>query len=210
MTSPASDQTAPIPRRAIAYLIDAFIAAALTILLVGGLVVAATLAGAQGMLGTLLVGGPIVLLLLLAWFVVYTLMQAGSGSIGMRAQGLRLISERDGARLGFGRALLRNIVFGLACSIVVGYFTPLFDGSGRFQGWHDKAVGALMCDARASAPAAAASADPAPPTAAPLQGAPRPAAPAAPLPPATFPTAPAAVAPVAPAQPTVPTRPAPP
>ncbi|MET0296826.1 MAG: RDD family protein, partial [Microbacterium sp.] len=150
MTQAASSPIAPIPRRAIAYVIDAFIAAGLAIVLWGALVVVATLSGAEGMLTTLLIGAPIVSLVLLAWFVVYTSMQAGNGSIGMRAQGLRLVSASHGGGLGFGRTLLRNIIFVLASSIVVGYFTPLFDGSGRFQGWHDKVAGSLMLDARAA------------------------------------------------------------
>lgn len=170
MTQSASAQIAPISRRAIGFLIDAFIAVGLTIVLGVGLVIAATLAGPEGMLTTLLIGGLIVLILLLGWFVGYTLMQAGAGSIGMRAQGLRLVSAREQGPLGFGRALLRNIIFGLACSIVVGYFTPLFDGSGRFQGWHDKVAGSLMVDARTTAPGALA------PTAAPATSAPVPSA----------------------------------
>lgn len=169
-------QVAPISRRAVAYLIDALIAGGLGIVLGGGLLVAASLAGGlEGTLRTLLIGGPIVSLVLLAWFVVYTLMQAGNGSIGMRAQGLRLASAIDGKPLGFGRALLRNIIFGLAGAIVVGYFSPLFDGSGRFQGWHDKVGNALMLDARVDAPAHSA-----PPTQAPPAGVPASLASAAP------------------------------
>jgi uncharacterized RDD family membrane protein YckC len=203
MTQPASAQIAPVSRRAIGFLIDAFIAAALAIVLIGGVVVAATLAGPEGMLTTLLIGAPIVSLLLLGWFVVYTLMQAGKGSIGMRAQGLRLASAADQTPLGFGRALLRNIIFGLACSIVVGYFTPLFDGSGRFQGWHDKVAGSLMLDATAAAsgesgssaadgapvrvPSAAQPAVPTPVHPAPAQ--------AAPMPSPSSPVAPSAAAP---------------
>lgn len=212
MTEPATTQIAPISRRAIGYLIDAFIATGLAIVLGGALVVTATLAGGtEGMLTTLLIGGPIVLLLLVAWFVVYTLMQAGNGSIGMRAQGLRLVSARDDARLGFGRALLRNIIFGLACAIVVGYFTPLFDGSGRFQGWHDKVAGSLMLSTRATvagAPSAgAAAATPAAVTPAPVQ----PASSAASAIPATSakPSMPAPAFPAASMIPTAPPRPAP-
>jgi uncharacterized RDD family membrane protein YckC len=158
-------QVAPISRRAVAYIIDALIAGGLGIVLGGGLLVAASLAGGiEATLTTLLIGGPIVSLVLLAWFVVYTLMQAGNGSIGMRAQGLRLASATDGKPVGFGRALLRNIIFGLAGAIVVGYFSPLFDGSGRFQGWHDKVGNALMLDARAEAPAGSATTAPGAPT----------------------------------------------
>ncbi|MCK2035549.1 RDD family protein [Microbacterium sp. SSW1-49] len=146
-------QVAPVSRRAVAYIIDALIAGGLGVVLGGGLLVAASLAGGiEATLTTLLIGGPIVSLVLLAWFVVYTVMQAGNGSIGMRAQGLRLASAVDGTPVGFGRALLRNVIFGLAGAIVVGYFSPLFDGSGRFQGWHDKVGNALMLDARVEAP----------------------------------------------------------
>jgi uncharacterized RDD family membrane protein YckC len=149
MTQPAPVQIAPISRRAVGFLIDAFIAAGVAIVLFGGLVVAATVGGSEAVAATLLIGGGAVVLLLLAWFVVYTAMQAGRGSIGMRVQRIRLVRAADDMPLGFGRALLRNIVFGLAGAIVVGYFTPLFDGSDRFQGWHDKAAGSLMVDASA-------------------------------------------------------------
>lgn len=160
MTQPAFAQIAPINRRAIGYLIDAAIAAGLAVVLYGGLVAAVSLSGGiEAGLTTLLIGGPIVSLVLLGWFVVYTLMQAGTGSIGMRTQGLRLASATDGSPLGFGRALLRNVIFGLAAGIVVGYFTPLFDGSGRFQGWHDRVANALVLDARLSPAPARESAD---------------------------------------------------
>lgn len=164
MTQPAPDQIAPVARRAVAYIIDALIAGGLAIVLGGGLLIAASLTGSiEGSIGVLLVGGPVVSLVLLGWFVVYTVMQAGNGSIGMRAQGLRLVSAADASPLGFGRALLRNIIFGLAASVVVGYFTPLFDGSGRFQGWHDKVAGSLMLDAKVPAPVGSAAASPAAP-----------------------------------------------
>ncbi|WP_047522452.1 RDD family protein [Microbacterium sp. ZOR0019] len=158
MTQPALDQIAPLSRRAVAYVIDALIAGGLAIVLGGGLLVAASLTGSvEGMVGVLLVGGPVVSLVLLGWFVVYTVMQAGAGSIGMRAQGVRLVAAADGGPLGFGRALLRNVIFGLAAAVVVGYFTPLFDGSGRFQGWHDKVAGSLILDARKAGPVGSAS-----------------------------------------------------
>ncbi|PRB57508.1 RDD family protein, partial [Microbacterium sp. MYb24] len=203
MTQPAPDQIAPVSRRAVAYIIDALIAGGLAIVLGGGLLVAVPLAGSvEGGLGILMIGGPLVSLVLLGWFFVYTVMQAGGGSIGMRAQGLRLVSATDGSPLGFGRTLLRNVIFGLAASVVVGYFTPLFDGSGRFQGWHDKVAGALMLDARVSGPlestavapaAVPASAVPAgrsTPTAAPaIPGIPQPVAAPAPAAPAPVPVA---------------------
>ncbi|MFD5224367.1 RDD family protein [Microbacterium sp. NPDC058342] len=150
---PAGD-VAPINRRAVAYIIDAAIGAGISVVV--PVVVMSVVAAASGdVLTALVIAGPLFSILGLAWLVVYTLMQAGKGSIGMRTQGLRLAGVADGAPIGFGRALLRNIVWGLAAAIVVGYFTVLFDGSGRFQGWHDKVAGAIMLDARTSpAPAA--------------------------------------------------------
>ncbi|AZS45908.1 RDD family protein [Microbacterium oxydans] len=217
MTQPAPDQIAPVARRAVAYIIDALIAGGLAIVLGGGLLIAASLTGSiEGSIGVLLVGGPVVSLVLLGWFVVYTVMQAGNGSIGMRAQGLRLVSAADASPLGFGRALLRNIIFGLAASVVVGYFTPLFDGSGRFQGWHDKVAGSLMLDAKVPAPVGSAAASPAAPavpapTTASANSTPAPApAPAIPgLPQPTEAVAATPVMPPAPAAPaSVPPRPA--
>ena len=150
MTQLTFGTVAPTSRRAVAYIIDAAIAGGLGAVLAIVLVVFATLAGGDGLLGVLAIGAPLVWLIMVGWFVVYTLMQSGKGSIGMRAQGLRLANETTGAPLGFGRTLLRNIIFGLSASIVVGYFTPLFDGTGRFQGWHDKVAKSLMLDARTS------------------------------------------------------------
>lgn len=186
----AAAPVAPIPRRALAYVIDAVIAS-----LIGVIGVVVTFAvGANGGRGlsetvnALILGIGITGVVTLVWFLVYCLLQGSGGSLGMRIMKLRLVRDRSGAPLGFGRALLRNIVFGLSATIIVGYFTPLFDGSGRFQGWHDRAAGALMLDRRAAVvPAAVVPAAPGVPAA---SGAP--AAPAAPG------LAPVALSPVAP------------
>lgn len=148
MTMLPFGQVAPISRRVIAYLIDAAIAFGVALLLgaIGAALVIATDPGAQ--IGAMFGASAIVLVGAAAWAVVYTIMQGGAGSVGMRAQRLRLVREESGAPIGFGKALLRNIVFWLTCTIVVGYFSALFDGTGRFQGWHDKAVGVLMLDGR--------------------------------------------------------------
>lgn len=155
MTQPSIDSIAPISRRAVAYLIDALIAGGIAI--VGMVILYAVMTGmlstAESLTAFLIataIGWGVLLLVLLAWMLVYTAMQTKSGSIGMRTQGVRLASADDGMPIGFGRALLRNIVFGLSGWIVVGYFTPLFDSSGRFQGWHDKVANALVLDARKS------------------------------------------------------------
>lgn len=211
--SMSAGQVAPVSRRVLAYVIDALIAGGLAVVLVVLVFVISASSGPRAFLGVYLIGMVIAMLLILAWQVVYTLMQAGSGSIGMRAQGLRLGRSSDGGPIGFWRALLRNIVFGAAASVVVGCFSPLFDGSGRFQGWHDRVADALMLDARfgtawSAGPASEASqttAMPTPPTAAmpaPTYGAP--AVPAPPLAPA------APVLPAAPLMPAAPALPTPP
>ncbi|MFC4140711.1 MULTISPECIES: RDD family protein [unclassified Microbacterium] len=207
MTMLPFGQVAPVNRRVLAYVVDALIAAGLAIVLTIVVAVIAVSAGPEGYLTAYAVGMGVMSLVMLAWLIVYTAMQGGAGSIGMRAQGLRLARAGDGAPLGFGKALLRNLVFGVTAWIVVGYFSPLFDGSGRFQGWHDKAAGALMLDARVPAgpaapvpPAPQTSAMPAAPTSA-MQIPPRPPLPgaAAPVPPVPAPAAPVPPAPVPPA-----------
>ncbi|SDL56551.1 RDD family protein [Microbacterium azadirachtae] len=146
---------APIRRRAIACAIDLAIPA--VILLAGYLISLGVTMSAKpdtltGALFVLMLGIGTTFVIALVWFVISTFLQGAGASVGMRIMHLRVVREGREAPLGFGRALLRNLVFGLSASIVVGYFTPLFDGSGRFQGWHDRAAGAVVRDARAAAP----------------------------------------------------------
>lgn len=148
MTMLPFGDAAPVSRRAIAYIIDAAIGFGISFIIPMAVMIAVVTGGGD-LFGIILIIGPLSSLLGLAWFIVYTVMQAGQGSIGMRTQGIRLVNEADGSALGFGRSLLRNVIWGLAAMIVVGYFTVLFDGSGRFQGWHDRVAGALMLDQRA-------------------------------------------------------------
>ena len=160
MTTNPVGPIAPVSRRAIACGIDLAISA--VILIVGYAVSGAIAMSAKsdtltGLLTTMLLGLGVTFGLATIWFVVSTFLQGAGASVGMRIMRLRVVRDGSEAPLGFGRALLRNIVFGLSTAIVVGYFTPLFDGSGRFQGWHDRAAGALVRDMRGAvvtAPAA--------------------------------------------------------
>ena len=111
MTQPSIDSIAPISRRAVAYLIDALIAGGIAI--VGMVILYAVMTGmlstAESLTAFLIataIGWGVLLLVLLAWLLVYTAMQTKSGSIGMRTQGVRLASADDGMPIGFGRALL--------------------------------------------------------------------------------------------------------
>jgi hypothetical protein len=155
---------ASLGRRAGAFAIDVAIAYAIGGVLIG-IAAGVTVGGAQSMppaalAAVALLAYLVVALLMLGWMLVYTAMQGGQGSIGQRLLRLRLRDATGGGAIGFGRALWRNIVFGLAGSIVVGYFSPLFDQSGRRQGWHDLAARAVVVNAGpgdAAAPASYAS-----------------------------------------------------
>lgn len=202
MTSHPSSPIAPVSKRVIAYIIDMLIPAALItvgVVIMGIMGVAAAAAGDAGAAAGALVVGGIFYLAALAWGVIYIVMLGGKGSVGMRAQRIRLVREDTGAPLGFGYALLRYIVFALTASVIVGYFSPLFDKSGRLQGWHDRVAKSIMINASAAnqgsdAASAAVNAPPLPPMPAPAHSfaAPTPPAPPVPVPPApSFPSDPA-------------------
>lgn len=160
MTNSPSGVEAPasLGRRVGAFAIDLAIAYALGALLIG-ITVGIVLGVGPGLrpealASFVLLAYALISLLLLAWALVYTAMQGGRGSIGQRALRVRLQDPATGGPIGFWRAVWRNIVFGASCAIVVGYFTPLFDQSGRRQGWHDLAAKAVVVDAQAATPIA--------------------------------------------------------
>lgn len=163
---------ATIGRRVGAVVIDGAVATAVLIVAV---VVFGGISVATGGGFPPIVAGVVADVILAAWLLVQTWMQGGAGSFGMRALRLRLLRWEDGAAtdrpLGFGRALLRAIVWGLGGAVVIGYFSPLFDPSPWRRGWHDKVAGAVMADAptRATqAQDAGASATAPPPVASPV------------------------------------------
>jgi len=187
---------AAVGRRVGAYLIDSAIALLVLLIAVGIFAGISFATGGGFPLPVAALGGYVVLG---AWLLVYTLMQGGNGSLGMRALGLRLAHVADDGPLGFGRALGRNLVWGLGSSIVVGVFSPLFDGSPWHRGWHDKASGAVMTDVAGHGPVVAAPVVPAAVTAAP--GAPQAVQPGVALPGAAAPSATPSGAPLPPPPP---------
>jgi uncharacterized RDD family membrane protein YckC len=66
-------------------------------------------------------------------------------TLGKMALGLKIILQQNGAIPGWGPSFVRWII-PAAASFVCGlgqilvYLSPLFDNTGRFQGWHDKAA----------------------------------------------------------------------
>lgn len=182
-----AEPPASIGRRVGAYVIDVVIAGLVgSVSVVGALLLwlplLAMLAAAQSGASTEFSGLPLLglalmgigALLSLGWTIVWVLMQGGRGSVGMRLLKIRLVRQGMGTKIGFWRALGRHVVFGLLAGIIVGYFTPLFDRSGRRQGWHDLMVGAIMVDGPAfdeflARAAALASAPPPAPTPSPIE-----------------------------------------
>lgn len=177
--------TARVPatmrHRILAVVIDSAIAAAVNGVAVG-IVFALSMVTAVPILWLL----PVLAVVSTAWFLVHTGMQGGRGSLGMRFMGVRLAHVSDDAELGFGRALGRNLLWGLTASVVVGFFSPLFDSSRWRRGWHDLASGAVVVDvAPAPRPSAPVEQSPADVRLAPLPApAPAPAVLAAAVPPA--------------------------
>lgn len=136
---------AELLRRVIAYVIDGAIGGAL-VGAIGGILIGIAISTQGGF--PVIAAVLITNLLALMWFGVYSVMQGGDGSIGMRIMSLRLAVLADDQPLGFGRALGRNLIWGFGSAIIVGVFSPLFDRSPWHRGWHDLATGAVMTDIR--------------------------------------------------------------
>ena len=63
-------------------------------------------------------------------------------TLGMRLLNIRVVDANTGGPIGVGRGLLRYLVQSLTALLcLVGYFSPFFDRTKRYQGWHDKAAG---------------------------------------------------------------------
>ena len=156
----ARSDLAPLGRRAVAEVIDIAIISAI---LIGLSIIASVLltgAAGRGDAGTYVtlsvVFGLVYAVLALCWLLLLSAWHSRGGSPGQRAMGIALRRRADGAHLSFGAALGRILIFRLLAAVIVGYFTPLFDGTGNRQGWHDKVVDAIMIDTRATATEAAA------------------------------------------------------
>ena len=156
---PLAPRPASIGRRVGAFAIDLGVMSGVAAVLAGLMTALVLGAAASGDVSVVVLaaaaGWAVMFLGLLTWWLVYSAMQGGRGSIGQRALGLRLHDATSAQLIGFWRAVLRNVVWGLAGSIVVGYFTPLFDSSPRRQGWHDLAARATVVDVRGARDAAA-------------------------------------------------------
>lgn len=144
---------ASVGKRVLAYVIDMLAA-----FLLGGAFLGAGLGQSLGASAddgvpagatvlTLVGAGLLLVLALVQWWYHGT----RGATLGKALVGLRTVDEGTGRPIGMGRALLRALVVaagGLAFAVgqIVVLASPLFDSGGRRQGWHDKAVSALVVD----------------------------------------------------------------
>ncbi|WP_029144967.1 RDD family protein [Microbacterium luticocti] len=141
-----ASEPAALGARVLACVIDGAIGAGAAVFAAAGCaaVLAGTVHDPRGVFVVVATVQAVSWLVALAWLVVLSVLQGGAGSVGQRALGLRTVDRDTGAPLGFGRALVRNLVWALGGAIVVGYVSPLFDAGAYRQGWHDRAARAVM------------------------------------------------------------------
>lgn len=84
------------------------------------------------------------LVVVIGYFVV---LNANGGTLGKRAVGLRLESDKTGQDIGYGAALVRYVVaIASAAVLLLGYFWVIWDD--KNQTWHDKAAGSVVVSRR--------------------------------------------------------------
>jgi uncharacterized RDD family membrane protein YckC len=86
---------------------------------------------------------------LLSFAYENSLIALRGATLGKQAMGIRVVREADGQIPGWGPAILRWLIpfVGIfACCIgqTVVYVSPFFDGTRRYQGWHDKVAKTLV------------------------------------------------------------------
>jgi uncharacterized RDD family membrane protein YckC len=78
-------------------------------------------------------------------------------TLGKHVMRLKVVREADGAAPGLGPSVLRWLLPQAAGFLTVGlatvlvYVSPLLDGTGRRQGWHDKVAGTRVVSSRPTA-----------------------------------------------------------
>lgn len=144
---PPGVEAGPLGARVLAYLIDSAVPAVVGVLL--GLVVP----NVSGSLPPVL--GVVGIVLIVGW-LVYVLhgLATRAASPGMRLMKLQLVGFYDGRPIGWGRAVLRYLIYVLVNSTVVVWIVMivLLVLHPRKQGWHDLAAKAVVIKERVLAP----------------------------------------------------------
>lgn len=141
---PGFTRYASFGRRVGAYLIDGI--PPLIIALIGYSALFAAVAGRST--GGLSISFIVLLAGPLAYFVILWAMAAKGNSPGNALLGIRVVRVVSGAAPGVGLGLGRLLLKGLLISITfyIGGFSPLWDKSGRRQGWWDSACNTVVLD----------------------------------------------------------------
>jgi len=139
---PPGVQVGPLGARLVAYVLDLLVPAAVALLLVST--------------GT---GRPLFMVaavvVIVGWAVfIWQSTATRAASLGMRAMNIQLVGFFDGRPIGWGRVLLRNLIFGVLALTGVGLVVMLvlLLLHPRKQGWHDQATQSVIIKARALAP----------------------------------------------------------
>ena len=144
---PPGVEVGPLGKRVVAYLVEALIPAIVTIVLLLVLPDASrTVRGVLSIVAALVVVG----WSLLIW---YLLAERAAGP-GLRLAHLQLVGFYDGRPIGWGRVLLRAVIFWLLSATGIGLVLLLvfLVMHPRKQGWHDLAVNAVVIKERVLAP----------------------------------------------------------
>ncbi|MHC5907869.1 RDD family protein [Streptomyces sp. S6] len=94
--------------------------------------------------------GALMGVLMVVSFLYEWLMTGLTGAtLGKLAVGLRVVKAETGEKPGLGAAFIRWIIpivgyFACMIGMLVVYLSPLWDKSGRQQGWHDKAAKVMV------------------------------------------------------------------
>ncbi len=98
-----------------------------------------TTTGGGGAVAVFLV---IFLLAIAVWIYFLYLVGSRGQTPGKKIMGVKIVDAQSGQPIGMGRAFLRYLVQGVSnIACYAGLWSPFLDGnSGRYQGWHDKAV----------------------------------------------------------------------
>jgi uncharacterized RDD family membrane protein YckC len=119
-------------------------------LLIGGAAVDAQATNDPDVVGGLLaaISGVMLLTVLVIGLYEIIMIAVIGATLGKLIVGVKVVGEATGRPPGFGSSLLRWLIptaGGLLCGIgaLVVYLSPLFDKSGRSQGWHDRVAKTL-------------------------------------------------------------------
>jgi uncharacterized RDD family membrane protein YckC len=142
---------APHGARLVAYLVDAFIASAIALVLLTVAVIVLLGGGdwsdpespvlEPGVIATFMVLALLAVVIAVAYFPFFW--ARGGQTPGMGLFGLRVVRDRDGGAVGWGSAILRLIGLTIGGSVFyLGYIWILIDK--RRRGWHDLIAGTVV------------------------------------------------------------------